>query len=105
MPLTAGRAEPPLRPALMVKAQSAPGTMISRKETAQKAAMELAAMEGSPLNTAARGKISLTSPKVFLNTVALMPVRGRIHAMDAVARKILAVLQDAGHLTLTQLPP
>jgi hypothetical protein len=73
MPLTAGRAEPPFRPALMVKAQSAPGTMISRKETAQKAATELAAMDGSPSNTAARRKISLNSPKVFRNIVLLRP--------------------------------
>jgi DNA-binding Lrp family transcriptional regulator len=87
----------------MVKAQSAPGTMISRQETAQKAAMELAAMEGSPSNIPDRRKISLTSPKVFLNTVALMPVGGRIYAMDAVARKILAVLQEDGRLTITEL--
>src|SRR5260370_19546890 len=103
MPLTAGRGEPPLRRAMMVKDNSEPGTMMSRKESDQKAAMELAAMEGSPLNTAARSKISLTSPKVFLNTVALIPVSGRIHAMDAVARKILAVLQEDGRLTITEL--
>ena len=45
----------------------------------------------------------MTSPKVFLNTVVLMPVSGRIHAMDAVARKILAVLQEDGRLTITEL--
>jgi len=45
----------------------------------------------------------LTSPKVFLNTAAQMPVSGRIYAMDAVARKILAVLQEDGRLTITEL--
>src|SRR5215471_18545801 len=63
MPPTAGTTEWPRSPALMVKAQSAPGTMIRSEETTQKAAMELAAMEGSPSDTAYKGKLSSISPE------------------------------------------
>src|SRR5215469_7485962 len=103
MPPTAGTTEWPPSPAPMVNAQSAPGTMIRSEETTQKAAMELAAMEGSPSNTAYKGKLSSISRKMFLSIIALELNSGRINRMDAVDRKILAVLQEDGRLTVTEL--
>src|SRR5690348_17344203 len=48
-PPTAGTTDRPRRPALIVKAQSAPGTTMSTSATIQNAAIELIAMGSSPL--------------------------------------------------------
>src|SRR5258707_3896012 len=103
MPLTAATMERPRSPALMVNAQSAPGTMISSKATAQNAAMELAAIEDSPSNTATKRKLSPSCPKVFPSILAQAADGGIIHPMDAVDRKILAALQQDGRLSITEL--
>src|SRR5438034_1973908 len=87
----------------MVKAQSAPGTMIRSEETAQKAAMEPTATEDPSPYTASIVKLSSIDRKVFLSIVALWLDSGRINHMDAVDRKILAVLQEDGRLTITEL--
>lgn len=55
-PLTAGTMEWARVVALIVKAQSAPGTMMSRAATAQKAKTELVAMSGFFLGGGARWK-------------------------------------------------
>jgi hypothetical protein len=44
--------------------------MMSSEETTQKAAMELAAMESSPSDTASKRKLTSINPKVLLNIVA-----------------------------------
>src|SRR5271170_524186 len=103
MPLTAGITVPPRSPAPRTKAQSAPGTMISSEATTQKATTELAAMESSPSYLMTERKLSSTGRKVFLNIVAKRPQYGRINFVDVLDRKILAVLQGDGRLTITEL--
>ena len=48
-------------------------------------------------------KLSAIRQNVFLNIVTKAGVAGRIHLMDVVDRKILAVLQEDGRLTITEL--
>jgi DNA-binding Lrp family transcriptional regulator len=77
--------------------------MISSRETAQKAAMEPAAMESSPSNAARNEKLSSIGRELFLNILPLFLNSGRIYLVDSVDRKILAALQGDGRLTVTEL--
>src|SRR6266700_5806 len=102
MPPTAGKTVRPRRPELRMNAQSGPGTMISSRATTQKATTELAAMEGSPSNSATEGKLSPIGRKVFPSSVAVRAICGRVFRVDALDRKILAALQEDGRLTVTE---
>jgi len=87
----------------MVNAQSAPGTAMSSRATSQKARTELAAMNGLLQLLGLMETISLICPKVLPTLTTLGPIYGRIHPMDVVDHKILALLQEDGRLTITEL--
>src|ERR1700733_2384615 len=76
---------------------------MSRAATAQKAAIELMAIAVSPSESVPKGKLLLLSRNVFLSITRYTPFNGRINSMDAVNRKILALLQEDGRLTVTEL--
>src|SRR5262245_50147388 len=100
-PPTAARTERPRIPALMVNAQSAPGTTMSSRATAQNASTEWAAT--LPSLDAMDGKVSPIGPKVFRIIATIAGRSGRIFVMDKIDRKILALLQEDGRLTITDL--
>src|SRR3954468_17952506 len=87
----------------MVKAQSAPGTTISSSATTQKVTTDPAAMNGLPSLPADAATLSTNRAKVLPDLSTPGPDRGRISLVDAIDRKILALLQDDGRLTITEL--
>jgi DNA-binding Lrp family transcriptional regulator len=91
----------------MVKAQSAPGTTISKKATAQKASTELTAKVTLPLLLSRR---AVPKSRVLVRSRQMVPkfarhtaLCGKILCIDAIDQKILALLQQDGRLTVTDL--
>ena len=93
-PQTAGTTARSRAHAPIVNAQSAPGTRISSRATPQNA--KTASMLIERTLSPERGQILPTSSTSD-------GVRGRIHHMDAIDRKILAELQRDGRVTITDL--
>jgi DNA-binding Lrp family transcriptional regulator len=75
---------------------------MSSSATSQKARTEPAAMPGLPLDDV-RERIWTFRPKVFPTFGAAGTGSGRIFPVDAIDRKILALLQEDGRLTVTEL--
>src|SRR5215204_6418208 len=92
------------RPALIAKAQSGPGTTISAAATAQNARTELTGTSGClPRELWLWVRLGENTPKVVPISCRGARMRGRIFPVDSIDRKILAVLQREGRLTLTEL--
>ena len=101
-PPTAGNTSRCLSPAVIAYAQSAPGVITNKNDTAQNAAT-VPPVTIFSFNQLWRERIGGKSPKVLPNSRHQGTHGARIIHMDAVDRQILAELQHDGRMTLTEL--
>src|SRR5438270_3803631 len=87
----------------MVKAQSAPGTMISSMATPQKAAIEPTAMDASSPDRGNWKKDIPDQAEEVSKYHCSYYEKWKNLFMDAIDREILAALQQDGRLTITEL--
>src|SRR5438552_2997290 len=103
-PPTAAATGRPRTAVPIVKAQSAPGTTISRIATAQKVSTETKAMGDSfQRGSLALATLCVIGRQVVPSFLSLGTCCGKIYPVDRIDRKILAELQADGRLTITDL--
>src|SRR5215475_6952268 len=102
-PLTAARTRCPRSAAPIVNAQSVPGTMAKRIATSQNASTEPTLMNRVPRSRLSGGAYRRSGERCFSISHHSVARPWENLTMDRIDRKILALLQENGRLTVTEL--